>query len=172
MPDSIEKTESLQPISFRFNPLVRWLMLIIATITAFYSVHFIIYTIPRIPSATLFVKFLSVLVLYVALDTIYKHLTGLNQVIIGADRLTLKFLLRHYISFPWDNLTQMEIYKTITHYWRFSYINDRGESKTFKTSLAFPGIMTILILIQERKPDIKLNPLLEQVLLYKKQKLT
>jgi hypothetical protein len=172
MPDTIEKQESLQPVKFSFNPLVRWFMLALATVVALYSLYFIISVIPRVPGATLFVKTLSVLVLYLSLNAIYKHLTSLNRVVIGSDKLILSFLLRRTIRIPWDQLLGMEIYKVITHYWKLDFLDEQSKRKTFRTSLAFPGIMTILILIQQRKPDLKLNPLLEQVLLYKKQKLT
>jgi hypothetical protein len=66
----------------------------------------------------------------------------------------------------------MEIYKVITHYWKIEYINSKGDKKIFRTSLAFPGIMNAITKIQDNKPDIELNELLKQVLLYKRSKIS
>lgn len=162
-----EQTESVKPLRFRFHPLVRMFMLMLGVIAAGYSTYFIVILIPRYGQVTVFFKIVSSVVLYVSLSTVYKHLTSLNSVIISQDGIALGFLLRKRIVIPWHNLVKMEIYKTITHYWKLSYLDHKGVVRIFKTSLAFPGIMEILLLIQAHKPDIELNHLLKQVLLYK-----
>jgi hypothetical protein len=146
-------------------------MMSLSLIAGAYSVFFIIVLIPRYESATLFFKIASVIVLYVSSQTLYKHLTSLNSVIISVDKIELSFLVRKTIVINWDNLTGMEIYKFITHYWKLTYLDKNGEKRIFKTSLAFPGIMDILISIQNHKPDLEMNELLTQVLLYKRSRL-
>lgn len=164
MPD---QRESVKPLRFRFHPIVRFFMLMLAAIAAGYSIYFIAIVIPRYGQVTIFFKIVSVVILYISLSTIFKHLTSLNSVIISQEGITLGFLLRRSITIPWHNLSKMEIYKIITHYWKLSYLDHTGIVRVFKTSLAFPGIMEILLLIQAHKPDIELNELLKQVLLYK-----
>lgn len=132
---------------------------------------FIIVLIPRYESATLFFKIASVIVLYVSSQTLFKHLTSLNSVIIDKDKIELRFLVRKMITIDWDNLTGMEIYKIITHFWKLTYLDNHGKKRIFKTSLAFPGIMDILISIQNHKPELEMNELLKQVLLYKRSRL-
>jgi hypothetical protein len=171
MQNEIEVESPGKPIRFRFHPLARWSMLTLAFVTACYCLHFMIVIIPQSENATIFVKALAIIILTISINTIYKHLTSLNSVIISQDSLVLKFLLRKTIMISWNNLVQMDIYKAISHYWKIKYLDSRGDSKIFNTSLAYPGIMTILSIIQERKPDIELNLLLKQVLLYNKQKL-
>jgi hypothetical protein len=144
-------------------------MLLLSGVTAGYCFYFIVVLIPRYGQVTFFFKILTVLILYISLATIHKHLTSLNSVIISQEGITLGFLLRSKLIIPWHNLRKMEIYKVITHYWKLSYIDANGLLKIYKTSLAFPGIMEILLLIQAHKPDIELNELLRQVLLYKTQ---
>jgi hypothetical protein len=168
MPDEVTITK---PIRFRFHPLVRYFMILLAAIAAFYSIYFITILIPRYENATIFIKITSVAILYFSGSTLYKHLTSLNSIIISNDGIVLGFILKNNIRISWNNLIKMEIYKVITHYWKIYYTDKTGISKVFKTSLAFPGIMEILCEIQEKKPDVELNELLKQVLLYKRSRL-
>lgn len=155
---------------FRFHPFVRFSMILLSIIAASYSIYFIFVLIPKYQSATLFFKIISVVVLYISLSTFYKHLTSLNSVIIRDDKLELKFLLRKSIVIPWVRLSGMEIYKVITHFWKLIYIDEKGAKRIFKTALSFPGIMEILLMIQDQKPELEMNELLRQVLLYKRSK--
>ncbi len=168
----IEPQKTPRAVRYRFHPLVRFFMIALGLITAGYSIYFITILIPHTANYTIFFKIISVVVLYIACNTTYNHLTGLNSVIIYEDRLELRFLLRRTISLTWDNLIGMEIYKVITHYWKLTYIDKKGNKRIFKTSLAFPGIINILLTIQDIKPDIELNDLLRQVLLFKRKTTT
>lgn len=154
---------------YRFHPLVRFFMLFLGALTAAYSIYFIAILIPHTANLTIFFKIVSVVVLYVSLSTMYTHLAGLNSVYVMQDRLELRFLLRKRIVVTWDKLIKMDIYKVITHYWKLEYIDNKGNKRIFKTSLAFPGIINLLIDIQDRKPDVELNELLKQVLLYRRK---
>jgi len=171
MPDELIEIqpEPQKAIRFRFHPLVRFSMLLMGLVAAGYSLYFIAFLIPQTANYTIFFKIISVVVLYVSLSTTYTHLTSLNTVIIRDGQLELHFLIRRNIIVPWHNLLSMDIYKVITHYWKINYLDNKGIKRTFKTSLAFPGIMKILITIQDRKPDVELNNLLEQVLLYRRK---
>jgi hypothetical protein len=171
MPDTGIDTQAVNQTAqrFRFHPLVRCLMLLMGTVTAGYAFYFITILIPHSASNTVFFKIVSVVVLYVALSTVYNHLTALNSVIIRAEGLELGFLIRKRLFIPWHNLLNMEIYKVITHYWKLTYVNSKGITRIFRTSLAFPGIIKILLAIQDRKPDVELNELLKQVLIYKRK---
>jgi len=160
-------TNKIIATRYRFHPFVRFFMLSLASITAAYSVYFIFVLIPRYSSATLFVKILSVVILYVSLRTIYKHLTALNSVIVSEDKLELKFLARKNITIPWQNISELKIYKVITHYWEMAYFDSKGVQKIFKSSLAYPGIINLLISIHAKNPSIKMNELLSQVIIYK-----
>jgi len=164
----VDDTLDQKPVRYRFHPAVRYFILALAALTAFYSAYFIIILIPSIQKFTIAFKLISIITLYVSLNSIYKHLTSLNSVIISKDSLELRFLLRKRIIIPWSSLIKMDIYKVITHYWKVIYRNNQGDTKTFKTSLAFPGIVQILLSIQDHKPDVELNDLLSKVLQFKR----
>lgn len=170
MPDKID-TENydidLKVTRYRFHPFVRGLMILLSSVALCYSVYFIVFLIPKTPGVTTFFKAVSVIILYVSLSTLYKHLTSLNSIRMSEDDLVFTFLLRKRITIPWGNLVGMEIYKAVIHYWKVAYIDSLGNKKTFKTSLAFPGIMNILIQIHNRKNNLEMNELLSKVLEYK-----
>jgi len=168
VPQQLNSSEVL-PARYRFHPLVRWFMLLLSSVTAIYTLWFIIVLIPRVGHVSYIFKILSVIILYIAVNTLYKHLTALNTVIIRPDKLELHFLLRRNIFIPWDRLMKMDIYKVITHYWKIYYTDEQDKQHLFKTSLAFPGIMNILLNIQDRKPDLAMNELLTNVLAYKRK---
>ena len=157
---------------FRFHPLVRYLMIVLSFTALVYSVYFILVLIPRYGDVSLFMKATSVLILYVAGNTLYKHLFTLNSVEISSTGLQLGFILRKRIFISWDRLLRMDIYKVITHFWKVVYQDEQGNKREFKTSLAFPGIMEILSAINEFKPDLEMNELLTGVLNYKRTKLS
>jgi len=90
---------------------------------------------------------------------------------VNNDEIILGFILRKKIVIPWQNLVGMEIFKVITHYLKVIYIDNRNVRKVFKTSLAFPGIINLLLMIQDNKPDVELNELLKQVLIFKRTQL-
>jgi len=143
-------------------------MLLLSSIVAGYCVYFIVYLIPRIQNVTMFLKIVTIVVLYVSISAIIKHLTSLNSVLIKDDSMELGFLLRTTIHIEWQKLIRMDIYKVITHYWKISYLDEINQNRIFKTSLAFPGIIQILLLIQDHKPEVEMNDLLRNVLIYKR----
>lgn len=165
---SSQPAEQFKAKRYRFHPLVRFLMLAIASLTFCLSLYFIFLIIPRYSPVSLFFKILIIIILFISGNTVYKHLTALNSVIIREERLELTFLLRKRIVIPWENLVGMEIYKSVKHYWRLKYKDDKGNIKQITTALAFPGIWDILLTIQDRKPDLELNDLLAQVLRYRR----
>ncbi len=167
-PYELNSSLAKRPIRYRFHPLIRFPMLAISLAASAYILYVMIFLIPRVQDPPFWIRAVSVIVLYVALNSLYRHLTALNSVIIRVDKLELRFLLRRAIFIPWENLHRMEIFKLITHHWKIVYSNYQGRQKIFKTSLAFPGIWDILVSIQNHKPEIELNELLKQVLLYKR----
>lgn len=153
------------------------MMLAIATVTGGYTLYFIIFAIPALNpdlmmfksvSIAIFFKIVSVIILYVSVSTIITHTTALNAVVIRPESLEFRFLVKKNIVIPWDRLQKMEIFKVITHYWRTTYTDHKGETKTYKTSLAFPSVMKILLSIQDHHPNLEMNDMLKQVLLYKR----
>jgi hypothetical protein len=154
---------------YRFHPLVRFPMLAMSAIALGYSIYFIGIIIPRIGEVTIFFKIVTVIILYVSLSTLIKHLTSLNSIIIRHDSLELRFLMRKRILIPWQAMQKMEIYKVITHYWRITYLDASGKQRIFKTSLAFPSIMQVLLSIQDHYPQLAMNDMLKSVLDYKRR---
>jgi hypothetical protein len=170
MPEDLEKeTPNNQDriLRFRFHPVVRALMIFLSSIALGYSIYFIVFLIPNIAGVTNFFKIVTVVVLYVSGSTLYKHLTSLNSIRMSNESLEFTFLLRRKITIPWDKLIRMEIYKVVVHYWKITYMDQYGNKKQFKTSLAFPGIMNALLHIYKMKSDIEMNELLQKVLEYK-----
>lgn len=163
------KLDSRKPTRYRFHPFVRFSILLLASIVTIYCIYFIVILIPKNSNSTLFSKLVSILVLYVALNSIYRHLTGLNSVIIFADKIKFNFVIKRSISISWQEIISMQIYKKITHFWKIEYIDKKGAKNELITSLAFPGIMEILDKILEYKPDLEMNELLRQVIIYKQK---
>ncbi len=163
--------QEITPTRYRFHPLVRIPMLTVGFLAIALSLYFIFFLIPRYQNVSLFFKLVSVFVLYVALSSVYRHLSSLNTILILPDVLQLNFLLRRTIIIPWERLLGMEIGKNLTHWWKIHYVDDKGIRQVFRTSLAFPGIVSVLLKIQDICPDIELNDLLRNVLLYKRKQM-
>jgi len=152
------------PVRYRFHPLIRWVMILFTGMIVAYTGYFLV---RWVNSATpMFFKITPLVILYIGLDSLFRHLTSLNQVIFTEECLWLRFVLKPSIPIPWESLKSMRLQKRITYYLYIEYTDLKGRDKIYKTPASFPKMTEILFNIADLAPGISMNKELENMIVY------
>ncbi len=162
MPDEVNKTDF--PIRFSFPWYVRFFLILIAGVTAIYSLFFLTnYVYSDTP---IFFKLLPTMILYVSLDTVFRHLTSLNRVTFTQDSLVLQAIAKKKLVIPYVNINNLVLKKRITYYVQIHYLDLDGNQKVYQSNASFPKMLTILLTIYDMSPNLELDEKLKDALEY------
>jgi|GEM_PF-2439671 len=151
------------PIIYSYMMPVRYFMLAIAFATALYSLYFLVnFVYSDTPT---FFKVLPLVIVYVSIDTMLRHLTGLNKVVFERDHLVLKYLVKKPLLIPYAMIRDLELKRKITYYVRISYEVD-GKLNVYQTNASFPKMLKILLCIYEHSPNLNLDPKFKEAMEY------
>ncbi len=150
------------PVKYRFNPAFRMFMLIVSSITALYSLYFLI-AIVDATAPTLF-KILPVVILFVAIDALLKHTTSLNQLVFDHNAMLLKFVLRRTITIPYQDITELSFKKPFSVNLYITYTDAKGQKRVFRTNGSFPKLPEIMLNVFELAPNVTIDESLKGAL--------
>jgi len=150
------------PVRYRYNPWIRCLMLSISTCVIAYTLYFLALQINQ--STPLLMKIIPFIILYVALDSIIRHLTQLNVVTFTDSDLILGFMAKKRIMIPYHRIKSIGITRKITLYLLLYYLDDQGKERMFKTNLSFPHMIRIMMGIEDMAPQISIDDKLSAAL--------
>ncbi len=162
MPDEVKGQDF--PLIFRFPWYVRSFLILIAGVTAAYSLYFLTFHVYS--DMPIFFKLLPTMILYISLDTVYRHLTSLNKVIFTADTLELVYIARKRLVLPYSNITNIVLKKKITYYVQIHYLDLDGNQKVYQGNASFPKMLTILLKVYELCPNLELEDKMRDALEY------
>lgn len=152
------------PVRYRVHPLIRFFMIGISVLIGAYALFFL-FTYVFTDSPWL-VKFLPIMILFVALDSVLRHVTSLNSVIFTPECLWLRFLLKPSLAIPWEKIQSMEFRKTLTYYVYLTYLDARGNKRVFKTNASFPKMLEIMYNIADLTPNLAMDEKLAKMINY------
>lgn len=166
MPRQIEinSIRDRMPVSYRFHPLLRWIMILFTALIVGYTVYFLVRWVNA--ETPLFFKVTPLVILYIGLDSLLRHLTSLNRVIFTPECLWLRFIIKPAIPIPWENIKTMRLQKRITYYLYIGYRDLKGKDKVYKTPASFPKMMEILFNIADLAPQVEMNDELQNMIIY------
>ncbi len=104
-----------------------------------------------------FYKALPLVVLFVALDNLFRSLTSLNAAVFTPEELQLKFILAPTRRIPWANIARLEFRKAVTYYVFLYYTDAAGKERVFKANASFPKMLEIMYNIAELCPKLEMN---------------
>lgn len=161
---NIQSVRDRMPVSYRFHPLIRWVMILFTGAIVGYTVYFLARWVNA--ETPLFFKITPLVILYIGLDSLFRHLTSLNQVIFTPECLWLRFVLKRSIPIPWENLVGLQLQKRITYYLYVTYKDLNGRDRVYKTPASFPKMTEILYNLADLAPQVKMNQELENMITY------
>jgi hypothetical protein len=160
----VELIRDRMPVSYRVHPLIRFSMIGVSTLIGAYALYFL-FTYVYVGSPWL-VRFLPIMILFVALDSVLRHVTSLNSVIFTPECLWLRFLLKPSLAIPWDKITSMEFRKFLTYYVYIGYIDGKGNKRVFKTNASFPKMLEVMYNIADLAPTLVMDEKLDKMIAY------
>lgn len=163
----IESVQGKMPRRYRVHPLLITIRVVMALALVAYSLYFL----GRWVSADthLILKILSLVILYIGLDSLFRHLTMLSSIIFTPECLWLRFPLKPSIPIPWENIEGAQLQKRITLYFILGYRDLKGRKRSFKTPASFPKMLEIMYNISALAPQAELNQELDGVVKYLKE---
>lgn len=155
MQNSIEDRVIKLPQYFSFPIWVRIFMILIAAVTALYALYFLINFVES--DTPLFFKLLPTMILYIGLDTIYRHLTALQKVSLMEDAIILQFLAKRRITIPYASIRNLLLKKKITYFLQIHYLDEDAKEKMFQANASFPKTLSILLRLNDLCPNLELD---------------
>lgn len=152
------------PVRYRFHPLIRWIMIAFTALIAGYTIYFLVRWVNA--ETPLFFKVTPLVILYIGLDSLFRHLTALNEVIFTPECLWLRFIIKPSIPIPWENIQSMQLQKRITYYLYIGYTDLKGRKRIYKTPASFPKMTEILFNIADLAPAVLMNEELDKMIAY------
>lgn len=154
----IESIRHKLPVRYRYTPAVRTFMLVLSSLILGYSLFFLIrYVRAETP---LFFKLLPLIIMFVALDSVFRQISSLNSVCFFEDHIRFSYLAKRKVEIAYTRIISMELVKSITYYLKIVYNDESGKERTFRTPASFPKILEIILNIADLSPNIKLNEML------------
>ena len=150
------------PVRYRVHPLRRLFGVAINTVLIIAALNLML-TRVNLDSPNL-IKITLLVILYIGIDSLMRHLTSLNEVIFTPECLWLRFVLKKGIPIPWENIKTLVLQKRITYYVYIGYIDLKGKKQVYKTPASFPKMIEILFNIADLAPHIAMNDELKKMI--------
>lgn len=161
---NLEYIKDRLPVRYRIHVLVRGFMILLSGGVAAYSVYFLwAHVTSTVP---LFFKLLPLIIFFVGMDSLLKHLLSLNSVTFWEKELHLGFLAKPSIRIPYENLISMDLKKQITYYLYLVYKDNKGREQTFRIKGSFPKVLEIILNLYDLVPHLELSEKMKQTCQY------
>jgi len=151
----INEKAPLQPIHYRYPPLLRGFMLLFAALVAIYTIYFLFAVVNA--DTPLVFKLLPLIILFVSFNSCLNHLTTLNCVSFMPDRIVFSYLLKKQVQIRYQDVLYMELRKQMRYYLNIKYRDESGAEKLFLAPATFPKTLEIMLVIADLCPNIKLS---------------
>lgn len=163
-PLKIESVKQRIPVRYRIHILIRGMMILFASAVVIYSIFFLINFVTS--ETPLFYKIVPLLICFFGVDSLFRHLFGLNSITFFPERMDLGFLGKPAIKIPYTELISMELQKQITYYLHFSYRDKKGNEQKFRVKGSFPRVLEIILGMYEMAPQLQLTDKMKQTCQY------
>ncbi len=150
------------PVRYRVHPYKRIFGIALNTVVVIAALN-LMFTRVNLDSSN-FIKIAPLVILYIGIDSLMRHLTGLNEVIFTPECLWLRFVLKKGIPIPWESIKSMQLQKRITYYVYIGYIDLKGKQQVYKTTASFPKMIEIMFNIADLAPHVVMNDELKKMI--------
>ncbi|MBW6514007.1 MAG: hypothetical protein K0B87_04545 [Candidatus Syntrophosphaera sp.] len=158
----IQSVRDRMPVRYRVNPIVRVPAMILHTLLVGWSL-WVLFSYVRADSAW-WIKVLPLVVLFVSLDSLFRHLTSLNAVIFTPECLWLRYILKPPVAIEYDRIVSLELRKVLTYYVFLGFTDRSGKKRLIKTQASFPRMIEIMYNIADLAPQIVMNEELNKMI--------
>lgn len=153
---NIESIKDKLPVRYRIHFLARGMMIAFALAIVGYSIFFLFSFVRG--DTPLFYKILPLVICFVGVDSLLKHLFTLNSITFFEDHLAMGYIAKPSLRIPFTSMISMELKKKITFYLFLTYMDDKGIKTEFKIKGSFPKVLEIILGLYELVPGMELEP--------------
>jgi hypothetical protein len=170
MPREIQVVSIRSQLPKRYcqHQLMRFVMIGFSGLITAYSLYFLIRFVNS--DTPIFFKILPLFIMFIALDSVFRHTTSLNCITFLEDRIRLTFLLKKPLEVTYDNILKLDMQRRITYYLNITYRDKGGREQVFRTPASFPKILQIIYGLAELATQAEMGSFLSKAVeLLKKQ---
>ncbi|MCB5245800.1 MAG: hypothetical protein LHW61_03995 [Candidatus Cloacimonetes bacterium] len=158
---NIQSVQGRMPVKYSIKTINRILGIIFQAFIIFCCL-LVLFTSLKAKSSV-WLKIIPLIVLFVALDNLLRHLTSLNCVIFTPEYLWLKYLLLPSVQVPYDSISKLELRKEITYNVFITFTDNKGKTRVLKCPASFPKMIEILYNLAELAPQAQMNDQLDNM---------
>jgi hypothetical protein len=152
---NINSVKDRMPVRYRVPAISRVMGIVAHILISGYCV-FVLFRFVN-SNSSLWIKLLPLVVLFISLDNLFRHLTTLNSVIFTPECLWFRYILMPSVAIPYESISAIELRKIITYYVFLTFTDSRGKTRVLKSPASFPRMIEILYNISELAPQAVLN---------------
>jgi len=154
-------------LKYEFPKFTRYFTLFMGISLIIYSV-FIISTQINSDSSTL-KKFLPMIIIFFAFDSVYRNLFSLNKILISNETIKFSFLAKKSTIIKWENMVKIETFVGkkkyfLIHYKSFLTSKCNDETTSFQLPMAFKDIIYIINWITKFAPHVETDEFVSSLL--------
>ncbi len=155
------------PRVYRFNPFIRWFVILLSVFAIAYSVWYVFTAIDAETST--FHKIVPFVIIFFAANSLFRNLFSLNSILFRKDRISFRFLASKTVSIPWDNIRKLSLYPGKTRAVRLHYFSG-DEEKQLIFTMTFPNMLEIMNSIGEMCPHLEYDDFMKNIILTDKER--
>jgi len=158
---NIQSVRDRMPARYRVNPYLRWISVIAQLVVTVLCLYVLFYKLTAVSSWL--IRILPLVVLFVSLDSLFRHLTSLNEVLFTPECLWFRYILRPSVPIEYDRITSLELRKVLTYYVFLGFTDRSGKARVLKTQASFPRMLEIMFNIADLAPHVVMNQELDKM---------
>ena len=150
------------PVRYRKPVLMTVLGIVANLLIAGYSAWLLFTQVKA--SSSLVLKILPLVLIFISLDALFRHFTTLNSVIFTPECLWLRYLLLPSVPVEYDQISSMELKKSLNYQMILGFTDQRGKQRSIKSPASFPRMMEIMFNIADLAPQARMNDELDKMI--------
>lgn len=156
------------PRTYRFNPELRWLTILVAFIATGCSLWFILFRINM--DFPVILRILPFLVIFFAFQSMYNQMTMLNAIVFEQDRIMFLTIAKRPVEIPWASFRKMEFSTKGFRSVKITYETPSGPAE-YSMTITFRNILEIVNSIAELCPQLEYDPFIKNVIVGERAKI-
>jgi len=152
---NIQSVQGRMPVKYSVKTVNRILGIIFQAFILFCCLLILFTSLNK--STSIWLKIIPLVILFVALDNLLRHLTTLNSLVFTPDYICKKYLLLPSVRVPYDSISKLELRKDITYNVYITFTDNKGKTRVLKCPASFPRMIEILYNISELAPQAQMN---------------
>lgn len=151
------------PRVYRFNPFIRWFVIILSLLAIAYSVWYI-FTSVHADTPT-FQKIVPFIIIFLASNSLIRNLFSLNSILFKENQIVFRFIASRTVTIPWENIRKIALHSGKARAIRLSYSDDKDSNKELIFTMTFPNMLEIINSISEMCPNLQYDDFMKNVTL-------